>query len=78
MAASAVREKDRYLGVVLGFNVKILEDAEKEAFERGIKIFNEKIIYNLVRIIRIGYLIKKNMKIPFYLMKFPRFVNFNL
>lgn len=49
LSASAVREKDRYLGVVLGFNVKVLEDAEKESFERKIKIFNEKIIYNLVR-----------------------------
>lgn len=49
LSASAVREKDRYLGVVLGFNVKVFEDAEKEAFERKIKIFNEKIIYNLVR-----------------------------
>jgi translation initiation factor 5B len=49
MTAAAVKDKDRYLGVILGFNVKILEDAEKEAYERGIKIFNEKIIYNLVR-----------------------------
>lgn len=49
LSASAVREKDRYLGVVLGFNVKVLEEAEKEAFERKIKIFNERIIYNLVR-----------------------------
>jgi translation initiation factor 5B len=49
MTASAVKDKDRYLGVILGFNVKVLEDAEKESFERGIKIFNEKIIYNLVR-----------------------------
>jgi translation initiation factor 5B len=49
LSAAAVREKDRYLGVVLGFNVKVLEEAEKEAFERKIKIFNEKIIYNLVR-----------------------------
>lgn len=49
LSASAVREKDRYLGAVLGFNVKVLEEAEKEAFERKIKIFNEKIIYNLVR-----------------------------
>jgi translation initiation factor 5B len=49
LSASAVREKDRYLGVVLGFNVKVLEDAEKEAFERKIRILNEKIIYNLVR-----------------------------
>jgi translation initiation factor 5B len=49
LSASAVREKDRYLGVVLGFNVKVLEEAEKESFERKIKVFNEKIIYNLVR-----------------------------
>ncbi|HEY9398904.1 MAG TPA: translation initiation factor IF-2 [Nitrososphaeraceae archaeon] len=49
LSASAVREKERYLGVVLGFNVKVLEDAEKETFERKIRIFNEKIIYNLVR-----------------------------
>jgi translation initiation factor 5B len=47
--ASAVREKDRYVGVVLGFNVKVLDDAEKESYERNIKIFNERIIYNLVR-----------------------------
>ena len=47
--ASAVREKDRYLGVVLGFNVKLLDDAERESYERNIKIFNERIIYNLVR-----------------------------
>ena len=49
LAASAVKEKKRYLGVVLGFNVKILEEANREAQERGIQIFNENIIYNLVR-----------------------------
>jgi translation initiation factor 5B len=49
IAASAVKEKDRYLGVILGFNVRILEDALREAQERGVKIFNEQIIYNLVR-----------------------------
>ena len=49
MTASAVKEKDKYLGIILGFNVKILEDAEKESFERDVKIFNEKVIYNLVR-----------------------------
>ncbi len=47
--ASAVRESDRYRGVVLGFNVKVLDDAEREAQDRGVKIFNERIIYNLVR-----------------------------
>lgn len=47
--ASAVREKDRYLGVILAFNVRILEDALREAQERQVMIFDEKIIYNLVR-----------------------------
>jgi translation initiation factor 5B len=47
--ASAVKEKDRYLGVVLAFNVKLLEDAEEESTARSVKIFNEQIIYNLVK-----------------------------
>lgn len=47
--AAAVKEHDRYLGVILGFNVKVFEDAQKEAQDRGVKIFNEQIIYNLVR-----------------------------
>lgn len=47
--ASAVKEKDRYLGVVLGFNVRVLDDAQRESQERNVKIFNEQIIYNLVR-----------------------------
>ena len=47
--AAAVKENDRYLGVVLGFNVKVLDDAQREAQDRAVKIFNEQIIYNLVR-----------------------------
>ncbi|MEW5840279.1 translation initiation factor IF-2 [Nitrososphaera sp.] len=47
--AAAVKETDRYRGVVLGFSVKVLEDAQKEAQDRNVKIFNEQIIYNLVR-----------------------------
>ncbi len=78
MTASAVKEKDRYLGIILGFNVKILEDAEKESFERDVKIFNEKVIYNLVRTILTGYLIKRIMRILYYLMKYFQFVNLNL
>jgi len=49
VVAAAVKEGDRYHGVVLGFNVKVLDDAEREAQDRNIKIFNERIIYNLVR-----------------------------
>ena len=49
LAAHAVKDKDRYLGVILGFNVKVLDDAKKEAGESQVHIFNEKVIYNLVR-----------------------------
>jgi translation initiation factor 5B len=49
LASSAVKDKDRYLGAILGFNVKVLDDAKKESAERQVQIFNEKIIYNLVR-----------------------------
>jgi translation initiation factor 5B len=49
IAASAVKEKNRYVGVVLGFNTKILEDAYTESLERNVKVFNDRIIYNLVR-----------------------------
>ncbi|HEU4605579.1 MAG TPA: translation initiation factor IF-2, partial [Nitrososphaera sp.] len=47
--AAAVKENDRYLGVVLGFSVRVLDDAQKESQDREVKIFNEQIIYNLVR-----------------------------
>ena len=49
LAAAAVKEKNRYLGVVLGFSTKILDEAKREAQERNIPIFTENIIYNLVR-----------------------------
>ena len=47
--ANAVKEKDRYYGVILAFNTKILPDAEEEAKIRDIKIFDENVIYNLIR-----------------------------
>lgn len=47
--ASAVKEKDRYIGVVLAFNVKVLQDAEEESIARSVKVFKEQIIYNLVK-----------------------------
>lgn len=49
LSAYAVKEKDRYLGVILGFNVKVLDEAKRESDERNVEIFNETIIYNLVR-----------------------------
>ena len=47
--AAAVKENERYLGVVLGFSVRVLDDAQKESQDREVKIFNEQIIFNLVR-----------------------------
>ena len=46
--ASAVKEKDDLLGAVLAFGVKTLPDASEEARVKGIRIFSENIIYNLV------------------------------
>jgi translation initiation factor 5B len=46
--AAVVREKDRFLGVVLGFNVRVLPDAEEEAIKRNIKILRADVIYDLL------------------------------
>ncbi len=39
--ASAVKKVDKYHGVVLAFSVKILPDAEQEAFDANTKIFQD-------------------------------------
>ena len=44
----ATKENDRHLGVILAFNVKILQDAETEADNNHIKVFTDKIIYSLI------------------------------
>jgi translation initiation factor 5B len=46
--ASAVKKVDKYHGVVLAFSVKILPDAEQEAFDANTKIFQDQIIYSLI------------------------------
>ncbi len=46
--AETVMLKDHLLGVVLGFNVKILPDAKEEAKRVKVPIFQEKIIYHLI------------------------------
>ncbi len=42
--ASIVREKDRYLGVILAFNVKVLEEAKSVP----VPIFQDRVIYSLI------------------------------
>ena len=46
--ADIVRGKDRLLGVVLGFNVKLLPDAEEEATKRKVPVLQAEIIYDLL------------------------------
>jgi translation initiation factor 5B len=46
--ASVVKENEPLHGVILAFNVKVLPDAEEEAKNRDIPIFNHKTIYNLI------------------------------
>ena len=46
--ASTVAKEDPYLGVILGFNVKVLPDAQEAIESEKVKVFNESIIYNLV------------------------------
>ncbi|PIN98669.1 MAG: translation initiation factor IF-2 [Candidatus Diapherotrites archaeon CG10_big_fil_rev_8_21_14_0_10_31_34] len=46
--AEGVKEKDKIQGVILAFNTKINPEAIEEAKKNEIKIFNEKIIYNLI------------------------------
>ncbi|PVX24008.1 MAG: translation initiation factor IF-2, partial [Candidatus Bathyarchaeum sp.] len=46
--AGIVKERDPLHGVILAFNVKVLPDAEEEARNRDVRIFNEKTIYSLI------------------------------
>jgi translation initiation factor 5B len=48
MEAKAIKENDRHLGVILAFNVKTLPDAQEEADNHHIKIFNDQVIYSLI------------------------------
>ncbi len=46
--AKAIKEKDRHLGVVLSFNVRVLPDAKDESEDSHIKVFEDKVIYSLI------------------------------
>ena len=46
--AQVVREHDKYLGIVLAFGVKVLEDAHEEARKNGIRIFSKPVLYDLL------------------------------
>jgi len=46
--AEATSQEDRLLAVVLGFNVRLLPDAEAEASTSGIPVFQSDIIYHMI------------------------------
>jgi len=46
--AQVVRQTDELSGVILAFNVKVSPEAEKEAADAGVRIFEEKIVYRLI------------------------------
>ncbi len=48
LEAIVSKEEDKTLGVILGFNVKVLKDAEEEASKNDIKIIVNNIIYKLI------------------------------
>ncbi|MEM3737136.1 MAG: translation initiation factor IF-2 [Candidatus Bathyarchaeia archaeon] len=48
LEAEAVRSREPTLGVILGFNVKVLPDAHDEAVRSGVKIFRNNVIYQLL------------------------------
>jgi translation initiation factor 5B len=46
--ASVVKEHEPFYGAILAFNVKVLPDAQEEARNRSIQIFQHNIIYHLI------------------------------
>ena len=46
--ATSVATKDKFLGVIFSFNVPLSEAAKQEAENAKVKVFEEKIIYNLI------------------------------
>jgi translation initiation factor 5B len=60
MEAVAVREHDEYNACVLGFDVKVLKDAQDEANNQHIRIFLNDVIYRLMEEFKEYYTKKKD------------------
>lgn len=48
VGARAIKEQDRHLGVVIAFNIKVLPDAREESDLHNVRIFENRIIYDLL------------------------------
>ena len=46
--AQVITETEKYLGSILAFGVKVLDDAKDEANKNGIRIFSQPVLYDLV------------------------------
>jgi len=46
--AETIMESDRYKGIIFAFNVPVDDSVIKEAEARGVKLFKEDVVYNLV------------------------------
>jgi len=46
--ATIVKEHEPFYGVILGFNIRILPDAEEEAATKEVQVFRERIIYRVI------------------------------
>ena len=46
--AQVITETNKYLGSILAFGVKVLDDAKDEANKNGIRIFSQPVLYDLV------------------------------
>lgn len=48
VSARATKERDRHLGVIIAFNTKVLPDARDEAELHHVRIFENRVIYDLL------------------------------
>lgn len=48
LEAASVKENDKFLGVVFSFNSPITNDVLSEAEKLNVKVFDEKVVYNLI------------------------------
>jgi len=48
LEAKALKEKDKYAGVIFAFNTGFEDDVKQLSDEHAVKVFDEKLIYNLI------------------------------
>jgi len=67
--AAIVKEREKNYGVVLAFNVKVLPEAEDEAYRYGVRIFRNDILYRLVEEYLEWIKLEKSKRVAYILSK---------